>query len=605
MSRDRGVRSSQLITPFGPGAIVDIGDESLLMTDIKGWPGKLIDVRLPRLAAELGVTSLKSPPKKKDRGETPPHESIKTIRFPRWMFCQQCRRMEKWNSHDGKTWEDKPACRNPTCKERALVPMRFVMACDNGHMDDVPWDYWAHSGKDGNRSCDRQKDRLSFKSQPQKGSGLDALYVECGSCSSRRDLGDISSPEAFANLKVRCTAAQPWEPYRLGECELSPVALQRGASNLYFPVVRSALDIPVAAALAGDSDLLAAVSTHMYFENCKSMLSDPEKLKLARGLAEVIAEDNNCTVDEVILAIQPEGQQEPRVKRIPAEEDLKEAEWQVLVSPDIEDFVSKTFVARVEADLANYDRWGLAPLLERVVLLDKLREVRAFCGYERAGRNQLIPPAGAHEDIKWLPAIEVFGEGIFLQFSRSAVDEWMTRSRDFIEPRLAGITQNYNERNISYLPEPTMELVALHTLSHLLIRQLSFECGYSSGSIRERIYAAEDQVGILIYTADSDSEGSLGGLVQQGEASRLLPTLAAALDTASWCSNDPVCSEMQTQGVMGLNKAACHSCTLVSETSCTMNNLMLDRKLLIGDGAGEGLFTRALEKIKSDTGGHS
>lgn len=158
----------------------------------------------------------------------------------------------------------------------------------------------------------------------------------------------------------------------------------------------------------------------------------------------------------------------------------------------------------------------------------------------------------------------------------------------------------YAEGKVSYLPEPTPRLVAIHTFAHLLIRQLSFECGYSSGSIRERIYAENDQAGVLIYTADSDSEGSLGGLVQQGEANRLYPMIAASLEQASWCSNDPVCSEMETQGVMGLNKAACHSCTLVSETSCTMNNLLLDRKLLLGNEVGDGLFTSVLKNIKEE-----
>lgn len=602
MAKDRSVRSSQLISPFGPGAIVDIGDESLLMTDISGWPANLADVKLSRLANELGVSSLKSPPKKKDRGETPPYESVHTIRFPRWMFCQQCRRMENWNSDTGASEDGKPVCRRVNCNKRALVPMRFVMACINGHMDDVPWDYWAHSGSGTDRTCDNRRGKLFFRSKPERGSGLDALIVECGNCSSSRDLGDISSPSEFQKLGIQCTARQPWESMDRGSCDVKPITLQRGASNLYYPVVRSALDIPVEAAFAAKGGLLEAVSGHQYFETCQSLVAQ-ENMAAALPLADMIAADNNCTQEEVIAALSGDGEGASKIRRVPTEESLKAAEWEVLSSNKIEDFKSKNFVARVEDQLAMHDRWGLSALLDRVVLLDKLREVRAFCGYERVVAGaELMPPAGRHNEIKWLPAIEVFGEGIFLQFSRSAITQWKNESSEFAHARLESIAQRYREKEVSYLPEPTLELLALHTLAHLLIRQLSFECGYSSGSIRERIYAEGDQAGLLIYTADSDSEGSLGGLVQQGEPARLLPAIAAALDVASWCSNDPVCSEMQTQGVMGLNKAACHSCTLVSETSCTMNNLMLDRKLLIGDDNGKGLFTDVLDNIRSDDG---
>ena len=93
--------------------------------------------------------------------------------------------------------------------------------------------------------------------------------------------------------------------------------------------------------------------------------------------------------------------------------------------------------------------------------------------------------------------------------------------------------------------------------------------------------------GILIYTADSDSEGSLGGLVRQGEADRLILTLVNAIETASWCSSDPICRELPAQGREGMNRAACHACTLVAETSCSYGNVLLDRMLLIG---GEGLL---------------
>jgi hypothetical protein len=126
----------------------------------------------------------------------------------------------------------------------------------------------------------------------------------------------------------------------------------------------------------------------------------------------------------------------------------------------------------------------------------------------------------------------------------------------------------------------------------MLIRQLSFECGYASSSLRERIFAADSSsslagmAGILIYTAEGDSEGSLGGLVREGQAERLFPTILSALQNARWCSSDPICRELSGQGLQGLNRAACHACALISETSCICANVLLDRAMLVGDGAG-------------------
>ncbi len=598
MSDDRSVRSSQLISPYGTGAIVDIGDESLMLTDLKGWPRHLEDIVLDRLARELGVRSLKAPPKAPEYGRSKAHKVVETIRFPRWMFCPSCRRMSRWTNKDEND-NAKPVCNRTNCKQRALVPMRFVMACEQGHAEDVAWGWWAHSRPNSGKCSPKEYDKnLYFKSRPERGSGLDALYVECKKCGGNRDLGNITAPGAMKSIGIKCKGNQPWESW--DECDQDPVVLQRGASNLYYPIVRSALDIPVAAAMEGESELFKAIKSHSDFETFRRLLVDMNHEAAARVTAEMIAIDNSCTVEDVLASVENDDDQTEFDGQLPTPEELQLAEWEVLVSPDVTTYGSKNFSARLTANLAASDRWGIVDLIERVVLLDKLREVRAFCGFERVktGINK-VPPAGRHEDIKWLPAIEVFGEGIFIQLSEQALKGWEDKACEFIDNRVAPLLARFEEGGIGYLPQPDARLVALHTFAHLLIRQLSFECGYSSGSIRERIYAAHGQAGVLIYTADSDSEGSLGGLVQQGEPKRLLPTIAAAIDAASWCSNDPVCSEMETQGVMGLNKAACHSCTLVSETSCTMNNLMLDRKLLLGDESGEGFFSNVLANIKS------
>ena len=106
--------------------------------------------------------------------------------------------------------------------------------------------------------------------------------------------------------------------------------------------------------------------------------------------------------------------------------------------------------------------------------------------------------------------------------------------------------------------------------------------------MRERLYVFGDKAGVLIYTADGDSEGSLGGLVRQGYQDRFAKTILSALERGVWCSNDPICQELPNHGPANSIRAACHGCALLAETSCTEGNGLLDRQLVLGDGKTGG-----------------
>jgi hypothetical protein len=146
----------------------------------------------------------------------------------------------------------------------------------------------------------------------------------------------------------------------------------------------------------------------------------------------------------------------------------------------------------------------------------------------------------------------------------------------------------------------TPRFILLHTFAHLLINRLTFECGYSSAALRERLYISENPVapmaGVLIYTANGDSEGTMGGLVRMGKPNNFEPVVRSSLEAASWCSADPVCMEVGIRGGQGpdsCNLAACHSCTLVPETACEEFNRFLDRGVVVGDiyNRSIGFFT--------------
>ncbi|UXI04710.1 DUF1998 domain-containing protein [Photobacterium sp. TY1-4] len=597
---NKAYRSSQLISPFGPGSIIEIGDESLVLADPQLWPKQLEEIKLDRLAKEAGVWALKKPPVVKNRYDrVTPGNSLMTVRFPMWMFCPRCRRMEMWTVKSGKRNQDGvPVCKNPKCNDKVLVPMRFVAACEHGHLQDVPWIRWAHKskGKDQRTTCEHPE--LYFKSDPKKGSGLEALYVECGNpgCGAHNSFKELLSKEALKNYA--CCDKQPWEIYKdLSDrkCDQTMRVLQRGASNLYYPIIRSALDIPHEQVSSG-SGTYNRIKESDDFEFL-ILAVERGREKRIRSVAKDIAEELGLTETEVIAAVTKQ-EKEQRTFKIPKDGDLRLAEWDILTSDDIEQKQTGTFKARV-ASWEDAETFGFDKVLNRVVLLDKLRGVSTFCGFERISPNDnVVQPQSSQQAQSWLPATEVYGEGIFLEFSEARLNNWESTIHGEIKDRLNDFRSRHANTSSTYLPEPDIKFLILHTLSHLLIRQLSFESGYSSGSLRERIYAGESQAGILIYTADGDSEGSLGGLVLQGEANRLFPAILAALETANWCSNDPVCSEMEAQGVMGLNKAACHSCTLISETSCEHNNLLLDRKILIGDENYQGFFSGILARAQ-------
>ncbi len=187
----------------------------------------------------------------------------------------------------------------------------------------------------------------------------------------------------------------------------------------------------------------------------------------------------------------------------------------------------------------------LVDRISRLVKATRLREIRVLRAFRRYTLEQPVP-VDLGRGLDWLPALEVYGEGIFVSFAEEFVASW--ESRPGVRDRVAGLEERRkNSLFSSFLPEATPRLVMLHTLAHLLIRQLVYESGYSSSSIRERLYVAEPadgtpMAGLLVYTGAGDSEGTLGGLVRGGDPDLFIPSLITALLRADWCSLDPICS---------------------------------------------------------------
>ena len=381
----------------------------------------------------------------------------------------------------------------------------------------------------------------------------------------------------------KCRGRHPHLDHFEEECDEEARAVLLGSTNSWFPITLSTLAIPQA------KDPLGQLIQDGWavFQGITEQAMVPivvQTLKLTGGLPGI--EKHSASDIWAAIEIHRKGGDQNSV----GEADIKGPEWEVLTSvnppADYPYFMSKKVATPP----------GFEKQIGRVLLLERLREVNALLGFTRveapeessdpserpkmAGLARLAPD--------WVPANQVHGEGIFIQFAEEALRTWAELDGvKRVDVMLEGGHRGW--RNSRHLDPnegyPGIRYAMLHTLSHLLIRELALECGYNAASIRERIYAdvssTNPQAGILIYTAAADSDGTLGGLVDLGKPENLGRLLRQALNRSKICSSDPLCSEHDPAKDRSLHAAACHACSLVAETSCERGNRYLDRSLLV------------------------
>jgi hypothetical protein len=590
------LRLSETVTPFGVGAIVDIRGESLIAPDTSWWDKKYApELSCDRLLNRIGAGVLRQAPAHAGTAakESP---SLTYWRFPAWRFCERCTKVSMLTGKEKGKWVNRCACGGN------LVPMRYVAVCDKGsHIQDIPWFMWAHRGHDAGvtdevRFCKAYKE-LKFVRSAKLGEGLKALSIHCNACKRSRSLVELVAEGALAHDGIRCKATQPWIEAPPQPCEHRLLAVQRGATSNYIAERLSALDIPEEKPKS--HELADKVRSHLYFERVVVDNGGPQ----AQMVAEWIATELETTPDEV-LAIASAGDGSGTTPLL----DLKDGEWAAFLKKleSGRDRTGSDFV--VDGWHVNPEPSWPAALTDRLVGLgqvQRVREVRALLGFRRYSADAAFVHADLGPDQRRkpvYPAIEMFGEGIFLRFDEARLQEWEQLPE--VRARAAILVNRRSEMPWAHrldVPEP--RFIALHTLSHLLMRRLAFDSGYSSASLQERIYANSDRpdptAGVLIYTAAGDAQGTLGGLVRLGAPDKLIPLLIAALDEADVCSNDPVCIESDRQGSSSLNLSACHGCALVSETSCECGNRLLDRQLVLGGSSVPGFLDHVLEEVRA------
>lgn len=573
------VRLAQAILQYSSGAMVDFPDRTLMTAAPYTWEtddmtedgdtAPIIDD--PRFAHALKV----------DGFSVPAH--LNCVKFPEWYFCPVCRRFQplsEWEKEyqadqrgNGNAFREglfgrrkrnqkikgntafKPQCSRRECHKSILIPARVVVACEHGHIDDFPWVKWVHYRNIGGAMEPCCKNPvLIFEAGGGSETGED-IRIRCSECGAEATLKGAFTAGVFDRINdalgkkiFACTGRLPDYGIQSSPCEMRMVAMQRGAASLHFPMVRSSVVIPMPTnKREKDIDV----------DDLAYRWQEYQVLRGYNGDGDAICDDES------------EG-----LSRMPA------------------------------VPLPEYERLGNFHLAQ-VELIDKVNIVKACLGYSR------VRPAASRDDAGFVhsrlpqdrtyPAYQVSGEGIFLCFNEEDIKKWIALTPKAVE-RAALLERN---RGKSFLASNnhapiTAKFLMLHTLAHLLIKELSLECGYNAAGLSERIYCADksanqtdfNMAGIFIYVAGGDSEGTLGGLVRQGRQDTLPKIFKRALERARFCSNDPLCGGSHGQGMDGQNLAACHACALLPETSCEEFNVFIDRGVVVGtmEEPGIGFF---------------
>lgn len=585
------VRQSQVVTTFGPGSMVDLLNDAVLIGGLDFWsydknfkPPYISEPRLReaiierfrQLGRELSQDHpFRAPPIGNDR-EPSKFAGVQVLEFPQWFVCQgpSCRALLRKDGLELKSqryWHQCTRERKAEC-----VPVRFVSACKRGHIHEFRWIDFVHEVQKKERCASP-----SLRFEEGTTGDFNEIFISCEACPARAKLNQV-----LGGLKLSCRGERPWlGPEGREECEEEARLLVRTASNSYFPQVVSALSIP---------DPVKDVEERI--RAVLDVLKDATRddLPFFRKKIEKVRIALDGVPDDVVLTVVKALQEGKPASSGP----LRTAEFKQFVGskPEVggdlpkprEDFFAR--VAKIKG--------GLPAGVARVVVAHKLREVVAQIGFTRLepvsadlqGEYDLdVKTAALGLTTNWLPASEIRGEGVFVQLDEAAVREW--EGREPVKARAKELMAGYDAwaRGAEGAPPfPGIRFYLLHSLSHLLISAISLECGYAASALRERIYcgpSAKDptpMAAILLSTGTSGTEGTLGGLVEQGR--RLRAHMKRAWDLGRLCSNDPVCANHSPHGDHAeryLEGAACHGCLFVAECSCERFNRYLDRALVV------------------------
>jgi len=597
------VRFSHLMSYAGVGAIVRGAEDKLMVvTDIRYWTdksGQIASDIIPyvtRVSIALNIDKeLRMPPKaqENERGEVD-GSYLPSVLFPVYAKCQKCGLLHNnpWKKQDKRLTE------NVLCEmcESNLEQLTWCAVSNKGHMSEVPWHYICHQNSEMVCKEDFEASYLKFNTDTNG-----KRIVSCTRCHSKN---------YYENAKTNfINGVQPWIYEKAPKLEQDDVVeiLEVNNPGVYLPERVNALVIPPESRISKTS-----VIDRLYNNSKLRREIDSTKGLLKKGKLKIAATEYRCRVEDIKSALDEIKAGYPYFDENITVGELIEDEYKAFLAPlediaDDEDFVTihkSDELHTLLDEIQNSELKSIINMIENHIVATRLREIQVFKGFYRAQQEEddnLVPPDIIGES-NWLPAIELFGEGIFFTIDENILSKW--EGIPAVRKRADEILKRYekSEVNLNTDVEVTPRFLLLHTLSHLLIRELESTAGYPAASLKERIYCSRDRkmAGVLIYTTVADIVGSLGGIVESAEPKEFLTLLDGAFKHAQWCSLDPVCTEHEGQGPGWLNRAACHACSLIPEPSCDYGNVFLDRVFIKGsESLGIPNFLEFVEKEKT------
>lgn len=636
-ARIGSIRPNSMLYTAGIGSSVDLPHIAVMPQGIDAWDkayARLGDptlVLVPRLIdavrRQLGqqVGELRQPPWLPDDlgGDSTPI-GIPTRVFPQWLRCTGCDLLAPVSANvfefenTRKHRPDMARFLHRKCKgrfkgdgrDRIAVPARYLIACTNGHLDEFPYNEWIHHADGHPKECvpNPQLRMREWRSNlgPQ-------VSIVCVQCDATRNIAELTRAGGETSLP-NCRGRHPHLPSFASfddPCKGEVRLMLLGAANQWFPATISVLVLPSRKEPKA-ADVVNEVMGLPPAQIAKLTSLDAVAKWREFGPENMVEKFAGISDEDLWNAIQvAKGDLPPTVQAVagPVGYDpnhLLVPEWETLTHPEeflTEDRRNGFKVHRVPvAD-------SLTGPVRDVIAVDRIRKANAFIGFtridalDRVGDDSArIAPIALSGKPKWAPATEDRGEGLFIRFDEDVVSSWEVGvlNSDVWAAHVAAHERNLARRQSRTAAEldaeermPPPRYWAIHTLSHLLIREMAMSSGYGSASLAERIYAwskSDDRApaaGVLITTTSPDSEGTLGGLVDLARTDRLEEVTLEALHRAQRCSSDPICAHRVPRDQEDfLHGAACHFCAFLSETSCERANRFIDRRFVLDINTG-------------------
>jgi hypothetical protein len=513
-----------------------------------------------------------------------------------------------------------------------LSQTNLILICPNGHLSDLPWPQYLKWRAEKKEKTDVGQDLftsdqccptpdLKWTESKTKSEGYGSVYIQCNSCGTGNGSnGQKINLEGINNLKPCCPGHKPWEIDLTGDRTTIPdencfkrgqesfgreqmqVALVTG-NNVYYANGFTSLYIPQYLAENRSAELIAAIvkikEKYEKYLKARPGISkkdfwdklDKEDFLIENGFNLENLSNLTKQIEDEFLELTPTEEvldiheryrwQEYHCFSEHSELTIEGLRFNDIVLPvELRKYFTKIQqMEEIKLTQVQLDFTRVKPK-ERIKINDEIRT-------SSQGQNIFSVD---EKNLFVLPANELYGEGIFFQFNEQEINNWYSANKAELDQRFhkffrevdlnsqgAAIKQRIKNNNIQHF--------VIHSFSHLLMRELEFACGYPTASLKERLYISDRMCGVLVYTSEG-SEGSMGGLVWQGQADKIKDLIIKGLERSTDCSSDPICWESEGQGVFDLNLSACFSCALVSETACEEMNLGLDRRSLVDSGFG-------------------